>query len=198
MSQRLRLISKFSISFVLAALFVGCATKLKQACYLSPDFQLSTIDKIVILPPVDLRIDKKIKVDLEKQIRKPAAKILKKKGYQVVLSDNLGDIGQIFDEDLKKADPDWIQHLGPRGTRYIMILCLVDVYTKLTFGSTGNAELAGYLYDKNAGILIWHDKGIGQVGQGGLIGMLMKGVRDEEAISKALEDLLASIPRTSR
>ncbi|MEK7274883.1 MAG: hypothetical protein AAB110_06475 [Candidatus Desantisbacteria bacterium] len=52
----------------------------------------------------------------------------------------------------------------------------------MKLGSTENAELAGYMYDKKAGIVIWHDKGIGQTGLGGLVGMAFKAWKDEQSI----------------
>jgi hypothetical protein len=76
-----------------------------------------------------------------------------------------------------------------------MVLMLVDVATKLTFGSTGNAEVAGFLYNKEAGTIVWRDKGIGQVGQAGLMFMLMKGAMAGSAIDVAMNSLLSSIPK---
>ena len=186
--------------FVLIVLLMlaGCAASIKQGIYRAPDFRSLAINELVILPTVDLRIDKRIKVNLEKQIRGAAAKILKNKGYHVTVSDSLVDTEQFIDGDLRTADAKWIKRLCPAGSRYIMVLCLVDVATKLTFGSTGNAELAGYMYDKKAGIVIWRDKGIGQTGSGGLVGMAMKAGMDEQAISIALDNLLASIPERNR
>ena len=122
---------------------------------------------------------------------------MKSKDYQVTVSDDLGDgIEQILEDDLREADGEWIKRLGPAKSRWVMVLMLVDVTTKLTFGSTGNAEVAGFLYDKETGTLVWRDKGIGKAGQGGLIGMCMKGMMDEAAISNAMNNLLASIPES--
>jgi hypothetical protein len=190
---------KFSFIFLMILLITGCGTTpIKQGIYLTPDYQSSSISEIVVLPPVDLRVDKKVDVNLEKQIRGAAVDNLKNKNYKVTKSDNLGSASQIIEEDLKTASPDWIKVLGPSDSRYIMVVCLVDVSTRLTFGSTGNAEIAGYMYDKGNGTVIWRDKGVGQVGQGGLIGMVMKSGMDESAISAALYNTLASIPPKSK
>jgi hypothetical protein len=75
-----------------------------------------------------------------------------------------------------------------------MVLVLDDVVTKLTFGSTGNAEVSGFLFDKQAGEIVWRDKGIGKVGQGGLLGMAMKAGMDGAAIDAAVGNLIASVP----
>lgn len=184
----------FVFSIMIMMVF-SCASVKKAAIYSVPDFPPPTLTEICILPTVDLRIDKKINVNLEKQIRKASEGNIVKKGYKVTKSDNYGTVEQIFEEDLKTSNSDWIKQLGPTNSRYIMVLCLVDVTTKLTFGGTGNAEVSGYLYDKEAGNIVWRDKGIGKTGQGGLVGMATKGMMDEDAIMFAVGNLLASIPK---
>jgi len=158
-------------------------------------FQPAALDEIVVLPALDNRIDKTIDVNIEKQIREVGVKSLERKNYQVTVSDDLGNgIAGILEDDLRAADSEWVKRLGPAKSRWVMVLMLVDVTNKLTFGSTGNAEVGGFLYDKQAGTLVWRDKGIGKAGQGGLLGMCMKGMMDEAAISNAMNHLLASIP----
>ena len=184
-----------SIVLVVLAMSVSCATSSKQPIYLMPDFSAKSIENITLLPPIDARADKRITVNLPKQLNEKTAKILRKLGYRVVLSEDWGEAGEPVEEDLRNAAPEWIKLLGPPEGRWVMVVCLVDVITKLTFGSTGNAEILGYMFDKEAGSMIWKDKGIGQTGQGGLAGMLMKGGMDNTAISIALSDLLASVPQ---
>ena len=76
-----------------------------------------------------------------------------------------------------------------------MVVCLDDVTSRMTFGSTGNAELSGYLYDKQDGKLVWQDKGIGQAGQGGLAGMMLKGTMKGQALNIATGNLMRSVPK---
>lgn len=187
---------KRCLLFLGLCLVAGCAVPyVKPAIFMDTGFQPAALDKIVVLPALDNRIDKTIDVNIEKQIREVGVKSLERKDYQVTVSDDLGDgITQILEDDLRAADIEWVKRLGPAKSRWVMVLMLVDVTTKLTFGSTGNAEVGGFLYDKQAGALVWRDKGIGKAGQGGLIGMCMKDMMDEEAISNAMNNLLASIP----
>jgi hypothetical protein len=178
-----------------AGLIVGCGGgQLKKAIYLDTGFQPQGISQIVLLPAVDARVDKSREVDLQKLIRGNGQNILNHKGYQVQFSDNIGEASQIIEDDLKSGDPKWIKQLGPPEARHVMVLVLVDVTAKLTFGSTGNAEVAGFLFDKETGTIVWRDKGIGQVGQGGLLGMAMKGLMAGSAIEVAMGNLMASIP----
>lgn len=181
----------------LFSMFTGCAsTSIKQPIFQAKEYQPQTMLQIIILPPVDSRFDKKEKVDLKTQLQESSAKILRKKGYQVIESPVINQSSQLTEEDLKSANPAFIKSLYPSGeSRYLMVLSLLDLSTKLTFGSTGNAEISGYIFDKNAGIVVWHDKGIGQVGQGGLLGMLMKSGMDNSAIDMALSNLFLSIPK---
>lgn len=186
------------LSLVLILLAAGCAIPVKQAIHLDAEFKAPEISEITLLPTLDLRVDRDVNVDTQKAIREDGMSRLKKKGYQVVLHDNLGGMAEITEYDLKSGDPNWIKRLGPSEARWVMVLVLVDVKTKLTFGSTGNAEVAGFLYDKERGVIVWRDKGIGQVGQGGLVGMMMKGMMDDQAISAAMFNLLSSIPNRAR
>jgi len=175
----------------------GCASA-KSPIYLNPGFKSLAIEEITVLPAVDARLDKTQNVDLQKQIRQTGANFLERKGYQVSQQDDLGGATELTEEILKAPDPEWVKHLGPPGARWVMVLTLDDLTTKLTFGSTGSAELSGVLYDRTGGSIVWRDKGIAQVGQAGLIGMALKGTMGGEAVRTALFNLLASFPKRSK
>jgi hypothetical protein len=88
-----------------------------------------------------------------------------------------------------------VRKLGPAEARWVMVVSLGDVTSKVTFGSTGNAEVSGYVYDKQDGKLIWKEKGVGQAGQGGLVGMMMKGMMKSAALNSAIDNLMRSVPK---
>jgi hypothetical protein len=178
----------------LLALTPACAVPMKQAIHLEPSFQPVSVAEIRVLPVVDARVDKQQKTDIEKHVRGAALKNLQKKGYKALTTNELGPAGAIDEEQLKASDAAWIKQLGPAEARFVMVLAVLDIKTRLTFGSTGNAEVTGVLYDKDAGVALWRDKGIGQAGQGGLAGMLVKGAMDETAVGAAMYNLLSSLP----
>jgi hypothetical protein len=120
---------------------------------------------------------------------------LKKKNYSVNAASSPGNAGEIAIEDVESATPPYVKKLGPAADRWVMVVFLDDIASKMTFGSTGNAELSGYLFDKESGELIWRGKGVGQAGQGGLMGMTMKGMMKGEALGAAIANLLAGIPK---
>lgn len=159
-----------------------------------PDPKFLAIEKIVVLPVVDLREGKKDKVNLE-SLRKGTVKRLQHKNYAIGPNDNVGTNGEIIEEDLSDAKPAWVQHLGPSDARWVMVIGLGEAHSQITFGSSGNAQVVGYLFDKQDGSVVWKGTGIGQVGQGGLMGMTMKGFMKSAALDGALNNLLSSIPK---
>jgi hypothetical protein len=100
----------------------------------------------------------------------------------------------LTEEDLRAKNAEWLKALPNPGSRWVMALAVHDVTRKLTFGSTGNAEISGFLYDFQTGEQLWHDKGIGQVGEGGLLGMAMIGTMSRSAVNLAAYNCLASFP----
>lgn len=171
----------------------------RQTMYMDSGFQFSAINEITLLPTVDVRSDKKVEVDIQKQITEPTMENLKNRGYKVGFSDKIGDIEQISENALKTANPAWIKRLGPPEARWVMVVTLVDVRTKMDLvfgsGSTGQAEVAGFLYDKESGKMVWQDKGSAKRGGGGgLLGMALNKSITNAAISGAVMDLFASIP----
>lgn len=178
--------------WLLAAMFgLDCAAKKKPAP--PPGSQFMAIQNISVLPVVDARAGNKAGVNLEK-LQESIVKTLKNKHYPVGAAGNSGEAGQIAIEDVESAVPAYVKKLGPVNERWVMVVFLDDITSKITFGSTGNAELSGYLFDKENGGLVWQGKGVGQAGQGGLMGMAMKGMMKGEALEAAVLNLLGSMP----
>jgi len=148
-----------------------------------------------VLPVVDLRFNKEPELPkLNKWILGTVKSSLKRKKYTFTIVSDTSLVGNITEEDLQTVDAEWVKDLGPTGSRWVMVIALLDAKSKLTFGSTGNAEVAGYLFDRMDGSIVWRDKGIGSVGQGGLIGMFLKGLMIGDAINMATSDLMRSFP----
>jgi hypothetical protein len=159
-----------------------------------PEPRFMAISRIDILPILDLRVDKKDKVNFE-ALSKIAAGILQKSNYVAYPTVDRGTVGEIAEEDLTDAKPEWVKRLGPSQARWVMVLGLNDVHTKMTFGSTGNAEMIGFLFDKRDGSVVWKKTALGKQGQGGLLGMAMKGAMVDMAAQTAVANLLDDIPK---
>lgn len=185
----------FRYGFVLLLLIAICSVEsaAKKKTKIPPDPKFVAIENISVLPIVDARAGKKAEVNMGK-LQGSVVNVLKRKHYVVGAVSNSGEAGEIAIEDVEGASPPFVKKLGPSGDRWVMVVFLEDVASKITFGSTGNAELRGYLFDKDRGDLIWKGRGVGQAGQGGLMGMTMKGMMKGEALNAAVSSLLSGVP----
>ena len=180
-----------------AGLFLGaCASGPVElpADYASPSFNADTVDRVYLLPIVDHRIDKTKALKLDEWLTKRAENALTERGYPAVLVEDRATVEHISRDDLETPAADWVGSLEPASARWIMLLVLEDSIAKTTFGSTGSAEMSGYLFDRNDKTLAWRNKETGQFGQGGLIGMAMKGVMERSAIERAASNVFQGLP----
>lgn len=181
-------------SGLLVSLLLGICAIAHAGKKSPPDPRFTAIENISVLPVLDARAGDKKKVNVG-DIQSTVTNLLnKKKHYPASAAGNWGEAGQVAVEDLENPVPSYIKKLGPMEARWVMVVCLDDVNSKMGFGSTGNAELSGYLFDKETGELIWKGKGAGQVGQGGLMGMAFKGAMKGEALHAAILKLLKGMP----
>ncbi len=108
----------------------------------------------------------------------------------MILSDSR-ESSTLTNDSLRAADPALIKRLGPPDARWIMVLALIDLNV---VGSQDKVEVAGFLYDKEKGLLLWRDSVICLVGDGGVFGVLINDKRVDLAVSTAVDSLLGSIP----
>jgi hypothetical protein len=177
---------------LIAATLAGCAAR-KPPATVPAAYPFSEVRAVTLMPIVDSRSGEKARIDFEK-LRAQAEKQLTGKRYRVTLDADAASLADMNVDDINEMTPDLVRKTAPSEQRWVMILCLEDVATKITFGSTGNAEMTGFLFDKQSGKLAWKNKGIGKAGQGGLAGMMMKGMMKGEALSAALTNLLLPVP----
>jgi hypothetical protein len=185
-------------ALAMVALFTSCAGPGKTAAHQSARFTPAEVDQITVLPVVDLRQDKTVDIDLTHIVHGRAKSLLKSKKYEVLLSSDPSAVAGLTEEDLRAKDCPSLEHIQPTGARWIMVFAVHDVTRKLTFGSTGGAELTGYFFDRQNGEQLWRDKGVGRAGQGGLLGMAMIGMMSGEALRAAANDCLITFPSKRR
>lgn len=177
-------------------IIIGCAAA-KQPIFLSSTFGQERVGNVFVLPIVDQRFNKEPALPkLDKWVQGTVKGQLKRKKYTFTLVSDRSIIDNITEEDLKEADAEWVRNLGPSGSRWVMVVVLLDARSKLIFrGSTGDAEVSGYLFDKKDGSMLWRDKGIEKSGFPGLIGMAMKKWMLGDAIRMATFELMRSFPK---
>jgi hypothetical protein len=188
---------RFAYSLTAAAVAIGlvsCATPIPDQ--LLPGFTPAEVDHVAVLPVLDNRIERAKARDYQKWvIREEVEPSLKHKGYSFTIYTDPSLVASVTRPQLANPSPEWIARLEPKHERWILLVAVNDSTAKLTFGSTGNAELQGFLFDKVRKSVVWREQAIGREGQGGLIGMTMIGVVERSAVEKAAKNVMASLPK---
>jgi hypothetical protein len=174
----------------------GCAAPQKKPVFQAAGFSAGQVNHITVLPVADLRPDKSVGLNVNRVALGMAKGALKQKKYKFTCHKDERQVASLKEEDLEKPDSVWIKTLEPAAARWVMILAVNDLVRKVTFGTTGNAEVSAYLFDKQSAACVWHDKGLGQSGQGGLIGYAMPSATT--ALQLATHNALAGLPKKPR
>lgn len=183
------------MGLVLLNLMTGCAgIPTKPADYANVSFNAEAIEHMVIMPVLDFRFDKEKELDLDNLVHKSVENELKRRNYQYTCLKERALIDAIEPEDLEELKVDWVSDMEPGQSQWLLFIALLDSSSKLTFGSTGSAEMTAYLVDKDAMEIVWRNKEIGRMGQGGLVGMMMKGAMESSAIQIASSKLMHALP----
>ena len=176
----------------------GCATAPPPHTkpeYLGANFDARAITGVALAPVLDMRIDKGAELDLDATVHKIAKQLMTERGYAVTSFADRSLVSALQALSTREAmEPAVKDFVIPNGPRHVLVLGLIDAYSKLTFGSTGNAEMVGYLVDQQRREVVWSNKAVGQVGAGGLLGMAMKGGMTSAAIGITTAKLVESIP----
>lgn len=196
MKSNIRFIGVLALVVFTVFIISGCSTVQKIPIKLDPHFKERGIDTIVLMPIVDRRVDKKGVVNLEKDLRLPAKKILEKRGYTVIMPDKFSEGGDISADNVAEMDIADLSGLGPKESRallFIFVEDVIDEYVVLAY--TFKIEATGSLIEKVEKVELWRDKGIGAYGQGGLISGITAGMDKACAVSACLENMLCTIPK---
>ncbi len=174
---------------------VSGAPKYTPPKFLSPQFEAAEVTTLDVLPVLDLRADRSEALELDAWVHRIGRYLIKRRGYKPTfygdrtMIESLQRLGQ---NDLVEAQ---IQDLRvPQVGRWVLVFSLIDSYAKRTFGSSGNAEMVAYIVDQQEGQVIWRHDTVGQIGIGGPVGMMMKGLMERSGIEVATKTLIESIP----
>ncbi len=163
--------------------------------YLNAAFDVRAITVVALAPVLDLRVDKKDSLDLDANVHTTAKQSMTQRGYTVTSYADRSLVSTLQAQSTREGIEPMVKDFAlSGGPRHVLVLGLIDAYSKLTFGSTGNAEMVGYLVDQERREVLWSNKAVGQVGAGGLLGMAMKSGMTSAAIGIAAAKLLEAIP----
>lgn len=187
------IIGLVSIS-LLALVCFGCASVPQKSPRELAGVNEDPVERVALTPmikatPVDVR------ESLGEAVEKSLSKALERMKIEVVTPVRDATLALTEEEEVKELTQERLRSLGPENERFVLVVFLTDWSSRITFGSTCNMELSGYLIDKKVGRVVWHGKGTGAAGQGGLAGMLFKRWNDKDAVQYSVANLLAGFPR---
>ena len=161
---------------------------------MAPGFESRTVNDLALVSVLDHRIDQSKSLELDDWVLPIAERALKKKGYAYIVHRDRSLVSNITRDALESPTFEFMATLRPSSARWVLLLVLEDSTSKMTFGSTGTAEMSGYLFDTQNSVLSWRNKELSRSGQGGLIGMAMKGLMERLAIELATGAMFQTLP----
>jgi hypothetical protein len=220
----MRFVAQFGM-VLLALVTTAVAVNANEPVFVDPEFHFDDIDVLYVLPAVDLRqqLDKHSEEDLE-ILDLTARCYVQRRGYHVEPKDRTPRLAPCTAvrgskawkpyhkspptrlhpaaSELNSPQPSFIRTLGPDKARWVLLLVLVDASTHMKGVRIGRAQVAGMLFDKQRGKLVWH--GIGNSGPtlgvtpGVVVGALMKHMNVQDAIQDATLDLSKMFDKQKR
>ncbi|MCK4565330.1 MAG: hypothetical protein KAU94_11735 [Verrucomicrobia bacterium] len=188
-----RLAGQLVLCCISVSFFSGCVMT-KLADYMHEDFDAQSIETVHVLPVLDHRIDQSKSLKLDKWVHPVVERSLKQRGYSSSFHTDPALAAWISRDMLESPNSEFVARLQPQAAKWILLLVLEDSQSKMSFGSTGTAEMSGYGFNKETGEMVWRDKEVGKCGQGGLAGMMVKGFMERSAIEMATTEVLQTIP----
>ena len=192
-----------STLLALAGLLTGCATQSKVPLYSNSEFNAAEVDRITLLPVLDLRQAKKVKFNVSSIVLDHTKSMLESKHYSVLLDSNGDALAKLTLQDLDSDQPEWVKTFPCTGSRWIMIFVVHNVSSTMPLYSTGNAELSGYLFDRQNGTKLWQDSGIaaqtsdlvpGDILVSAAIGVAEFPFMSRKALNEAISNCMLSFP----
>lgn len=183
-------------SVLALVLLAGCASVSRRTPRELAEPQEDPVERIRVLPLI-VATPAEVPPKVFKTHVTITGTVLKRRHVEAVLPDTSDRGPELDEETLKELAGEKLCALAPEGDRFVLVAFLTDFAGKLTFGTTGTADVSGYLVDRRAGKLVWHGRGVGKVGQGGLIGMMIgKTNAAADATMQALATMLQAMPVT--
>ncbi len=146
--------------FSAALAFCQAAWAAKPPDWVSQNFNPAEIDLITVLPVVDLRRGgNSQKVNDHREMKRAIRIHVGKRRYPIERKTDLSLIEHIDSEWLKDLTPDNIQMLGPEGSRFLLLLALVELETQTALQTRTVSKMTGYLFDRTSGELLWKNTG---------------------------------------
>lgn len=199
-----RPLTLFILIFLFSCALGGCAAP--KPDYIHESFMVTPIGTITVLPVIDGRTNPNPKhnfEDITSRLPKQIMSVLKRQKYNSELTEDIGQVSKLTPKALSDTSPSWIKNLGPSNSDWVMVFMVTDIKTEFGFLSVGGkVNMAGYLFNKRAGLLWWYHSGTGKFGTGVLTAGVFRvagWTMEQTAAEMALTDLIGvRLPQRSK
>jgi len=186
------------LCFAIILLSACSWTPLLLPTYLAPGFTFSDVHRVHLLPILDLRKDKSVKINIQNVIVTQVVKSLNKRGYEVILGgnffQNIPNADQLI-HNVDIIDVRELVHVDLTDASYLLIISLDDLSTKLGLsGYTVKIEISGVLINKKDGTVLWRDKEVSSEGRRGILSAILSSLK-KDTIRGSIKTMIASWPQ---
>ncbi len=128
--------------------------------WVNQNFDPDTISLITVLPVIDLRRGgDSQKVNDHREMKRAIRIHVGKRRYPIERETDLSLVEHIDQAWLEDPTPDRVQTLGPEGSRYLLLLALLELETHTALQTRTVSKMTGFLFDRTSGELLWKNTG---------------------------------------
>jgi len=180
---------------VLLVLLGGCARRgVDGGVAGSPELVLPT--EMVLMPITDERPPKPDSVDISRDVRSAAVRLLRKRGYVAIPRDELYERGVAAPATLVGAAGRDLAALGPRDAGSLVFLAVDQVQESYGYGGREyRVVISGLVVDPNTSTIVWRGKGTGETSLGGFLRIFAPQSTTYDAVYEAVRNLLRDLPK---
>lgn len=140
--------------------FVQTASASNKPDWVSQNFNPEIIELITVLPVVDLRRGGDTqKVNDHREMKRAIRIHVGKRRYPIERETDIGLVTHIDEAWLNDPTSERIRMLGPEGSRYLLLLVLVELETHTALQTKTVSKMTGFLFDRTSGELLWKNTG---------------------------------------
>lgn len=152
--------------------------------------------EMVLMPITDERPPEPGSVDISRDVRSTAVRLLRKRGYVAIPRDELYKQGLAAPATLVGVAGRDLAALGPRDAGSLVFLAIDQVQESYGYGGREyRVVISGLVVDPKTSTIVWRGKGTGTTSLGGFLRIFAPQSTTYDAVYEAVRNLLRDLPK---